>query len=62
MLKGELGSQQQIEGSEIVNDCRKFDTNEGSEVVGRKGIFKLIKYNGRRPGKWKFWAKVEDKW
>ena len=39
-MKGELESQQN-KGCEIINECRKFETNERTEVMERQGILKL---------------------
>lgn len=61
MVKGALGSQQQ-KGSEIMNECRKFETSEETEMMERKGILKLVRSNSERHGKWKLRTKEEDKW
>ena len=76
-MKGTPGSQEQ-KGSEIMNECRKFKTNEETEMMERTGptlqvefllsvsawkpILKLVRSYSARHGKWKLWNKETDKW
>lgn len=77
MVKGTPGNQGQ-KGSEIMNECRKFKTNEETEMMERTGptlqveflpfvppgklILKLVGSYSARHGKRKLWNKEKDKW
>lgn len=76
-MKGAPGSQEQ-KGSEIMNEHRKFKTNEETEMMERtsstlqvellpsvppgKPILKLVRSYSARHGKWKLWNKEKGKW